>query len=153
VTSNFIAGSDDARCTGCGVCAKACPIDALKVAGKQTEVDDSVCLGCGVCVFACKRDAMHLQHREKRVMVPQDTFERVVLAALEHGTLQQLVFDGPHRDKLPFLQGLLRGFLGLSAVKKALMSDTLRSRFLGAMAAAANKIGKGDSAKVGQQLR
>ena len=69
VTSNFVARSDDARCTGCGVCANACPIDALKVAGKQTEVDDSVCLGCGVCVFACKRDAMHLQPREKRVMV------------------------------------------------------------------------------------
>jgi hypothetical protein len=80
---------------------------------------------------------MHLEYRPKRVMVPQDTFERVVLMALEHGTLQQLMFEGPHRDKLPFLQGLLRGFLGLSAVKKALMSDVLRSRFLKAMAARA----------------
>jgi Na+-translocating ferredoxin:NAD+ oxidoreductase RNF subunit RnfB len=141
VTSNFIAQSDDARCTGCGVCAKACPVDALAVDAKTT-VDTSLCLGCGVCVFACKRDAMHLAHRPKRVMVPEATFERVVLSALEHGTLQQLVFDGPHRDKLPFLQGLLRGFLGLSVVKRAIMSDTLRSKFLAAITAAAKQMGK-----------
>ena len=41
------------------------------------------------------------------------------------------------------MRGLVGGFLKLSAVKKALMSDVLRSRFLTSMAAGVKVMGKG----------
>ena len=41
------------------------------------------------------------------------------------------------------LRGLVGGFLKLSAVKKALMSDVLRSRFLSSLAAGVRAMGKG----------
>ena len=41
------------------------------------------------------------------------------------------------------MRGLIGGFLKLSAVRKALMSDLLRSRFLTSLAAGVRVMGKG----------
>jgi hypothetical protein len=42
------------------------------------------------------------------------------------------------------MRGIVGGFLRLTPVKKALMSDALRSRFLSAIAAGAVRSGKGE---------
>jgi Fe-S-cluster-containing hydrogenase component 2 len=42
VTSNWIARLDASKCTGCGKCAAACPMDALALAG-QTGQSTTVC--------------------------------------------------------------------------------------------------------------
>jgi hypothetical protein len=56
-----------------------------------------------------------------------------VLQCLERGTLQNLFFDNPQRVSHAFLRGVVGGFLRLPPVKRALMSDALRSTFLSVM--------------------
>jgi ferredoxin len=151
VTSNYIARSDQTLCKGCNTCSKKCPIDAIprvpdpdprfKKFGRP-QVDEAICLGCGVCTLTCKSGAMKLHPRAQRVLHPENVFERTILQCLERGTLQNQLFDDPSSKTQAFMRGLLGGFLRLPPVKQALMSDTLRSRFLSAMKTGATKQGK-----------
>ena len=134
VTSSFIAERDDEECTACGACADACAIDAIEARSEgNPRIDRSVCIGCGVCALKCPTGALKLVKREQRVFHPEDTFERVILQCLERGTLQNLMFDNPQSITHSFMRGFIGGFLKLPPVKKALMSDTLRSSFLAMM--------------------
>jgi ferredoxin len=93
-------------------------------------VNEELCLGCGVCALECATDSLKLVPRTQRVLLPEDTFERVILQALERGTLQNLLFDNPQSNTHGFMRAFVGGFLRLPAVKKAILSETLRSRFL-----------------------
>jgi Pyruvate/2-oxoacid:ferredoxin oxidoreductase delta subunit len=134
VTSSFIPERDEEKCTDCGMCAESCPIDAIQMLPEGNPgIDTSLCIGCGVCALKCPTGALKLIRREQRVFHPEDTFERVILQCLERGTLQNLMFDNPQSITHSFMRGFIGGFLRLPPVKKALMSDTLRSSFLGMM--------------------
>jgi len=131
VTSNFIAKNDSESCAECGDCAEACPINAIEFAeGEPPRVDESICIGCGVCGLECATGSMTLVKRKQRVLHPENTFERVILQALERGNLQNLMFDNPNSVTHSFMRGFVGGFLRLPPVKKALISDKYRSRFL-----------------------
>jgi hypothetical protein len=80
--------------------------------------------------------------REKRVLHPETTFERIILQCLERGTLQNQIFDNPQSITQKFMRGFVGGFLRLFPVKAALMSDMLRSSFLSVMASGVQKQGK-----------
>lgn len=143
VSSSFIARCDADACTGCGKCARACPIDAVsmverpaeqgKKPGKYAVVDEELCLGCGVCGLKCKPRALELHKRKQKIFHPEDSLERVLIQSLERDTLQNLIFDNPNSRADTFMRSLLGGFLKLSPVKKTLMSETLRSRFFDAV--------------------
>jgi len=135
VTSNYIAQSNVEECGQCVTCSESCPVQAITIdsATSLPLIDKSVCLGCGVCALDCPTGAMKLVKREQRVLHPADTFERVILQCLERGTLQNLIFSNPQSVSQAFMRGLVGGFLKLPPVKRSLMSDTLRSRFLSAM--------------------
>jgi ferredoxin len=133
-SSNYIAERDEDECTACGACVDACGIDAIEALPEgNPEIDTGTCIGCGVCALKCPTGALKLVKREQRVFHPEDTFERVILQCLERGTLQNLMFDNPQSITHSFMRGFVGGFLKLPPVKKVLMSDTLRSSFLGMM--------------------
>jgi NAD-dependent dihydropyrimidine dehydrogenase PreA subunit len=48
------------RCTGCRLCVKACPAQAITFAGKRRPVilDEAVCNRCGICREVCRLDAV-----------------------------------------------------------------------------------------------
>ena len=48
------------KCTGCGLCIKACPFAAIKVKDKKAE-NEANCTLCGSCVEVCKFDAILLE--------------------------------------------------------------------------------------------
>lgn len=49
------------KCTGCTVCAKKCPTQAITGERKMVHlIDQSLCIKCGVCFSKCKFDAISL---------------------------------------------------------------------------------------------
>jgi NAD-dependent dihydropyrimidine dehydrogenase PreA subunit len=153
VTSSFIANIDPDTCEGCGKCARACPIEAIDMIGaksheakikKVPRINNAICIGCGVCSLKCtKTQSLKLIKREKRVIHPETTFERVILQCLERGTLQHQMFGNPEKMTQKIMKGFVGGFLNLPPVKRALMSDTLRSSFLDAIKSGVRKSKKG----------
>ena len=134
VTSNYIASNDTDSCAECGECAEACPINAISLNDtNQPIIDEKFCLGCGVCGLQCSTESMKLVPRKQRVLHPENTFERIIMQSLEIGNLQNFMFSEPDKLNHKFMRGFIGGFLRLPPVKKALLSDTLQSRFLNFM--------------------
>ena len=51
----------DEPCTGCTVCAKNCPVNAISGSRKEVhKIDEDVCTRCGVCYTVCKFDAIEI---------------------------------------------------------------------------------------------
>jgi ferredoxin len=151
VTSNYLAEIDAATCIGCGKCAAACPIEAISMVAlekpetrkkRDARVDTAICVGCGVCALTCPTKACMLEKRGQRVIHPETTFERIMLQSLERGTLQNQIFANPQTFNEKFARAFVGGFLRLPPVKKALMGEKLRSRFLQAMKEGVKRQGK-----------
>lgn len=59
---------DTSKCTGCGICSRSCPNDAIKITTRQDEnkrrklagyeLNLSYCLLCGLCVEDCPRKSL-----------------------------------------------------------------------------------------------
>jgi NADH-quinone oxidoreductase subunit F len=51
---------DEEKCPGCGLCVKACPVEAITPTGKKKPVilDQEKCIKCGACYDVCKLGAV-----------------------------------------------------------------------------------------------
>jgi len=49
-------------CTGCGLCLKTCPVNAISGEKKQSHtIDPAVCIKCGACHEKCRFDAIVIE--------------------------------------------------------------------------------------------
>jgi NAD-dependent dihydropyrimidine dehydrogenase PreA subunit len=88
--SNYRIHTNDQTCTGCGLCVKRCPMDALQLkdaptakgrktllageggkektltnkTGKLAAANTDLCIGCGVCVIKCPSKSLTLVRNE-----------------------------------------------------------------------------------------
>ena len=138
-TTNFLPDVRADRCNGCGKCVSACPVEAMTLVSahdpnkprkKAARLDEERCLGCGVCVPACGTGALALRSRPQRVITPLNGTHRVLMMAIERGTLQDLIFDNRVLWSHRALAAVLGGVLRLPPLKRALASEQFRSRYL-----------------------
>ncbi|HPA73058.1 MAG TPA: 4Fe-4S dicluster domain-containing protein [Spirochaetota bacterium] len=138
-TTNFIPRIDEAKCTGCGKCADACPVEAMTLVSsndprkpkrRKAALNAEICLGCGVCVRACAAGALRLDSREERVITPVNSIHRVVLMAIERGKLQNLIFDNQALVSHRAMAAILGAILKLPPVKRIMASRQMKSKYL-----------------------
>ena len=60
-SSGYICKVDQEQCIGCGICAKTCQFEALKIEKKIITIDNDKCMGCGACMSSCKPQALTLK--------------------------------------------------------------------------------------------
>ncbi len=50
------------QCTGCGACARACPVECIAGERKETHtIDRQACIRCGACLEACRFEAVAIK--------------------------------------------------------------------------------------------
>lgn len=95
------------KCTGCGLCIKSCPYNAIKLVDSPHQVesgrtvnqlaviDIEKCTYCGACVEACKRyDAIVLEKKEVKSQEDIKNYKNVwVYAEQRRGELAPVVFE------------------------------------------------------------
>lgn len=52
---------DSGKCSGCGPCVEACPVEAIKIEDNVAVVDADACIDCGACVDACPNTALAVE--------------------------------------------------------------------------------------------
>ncbi len=138
-TTNYLPEVESGACNGCGKCVEVCPVEAMGLVSfgdplhpkrKKARLETDLCLGCGVCVRVCMKGALRLRPRPRRVITPVNTAHRVVLMAIERGTLQNLVFDQQAHLHHRAMAAILGVLLKLPPLKQAMASRQMKSRYL-----------------------
>ncbi len=89
VSSPFVATLDASTCKGCGVCAKRCQMDAIRVVEKKAVLDLKRCIGCGLCVTKCRTGSLTLVRKPtaKQPYLPRDIIETNIRLGKARGKL------------------------------------------------------------------
>ncbi len=77
LSSAYRLNVDAQRCTGCGSCARKCPMRAISVGEDGTASVGPMCLSCGHCTLVCENGALSLAPKERgaEARLPQDLLE------------------------------------------------------------------------------
>jgi Pyruvate/2-oxoacid:ferredoxin oxidoreductase delta subunit len=140
--SAFQPAVDDRRCTACGNCLRACPVQVISIvpqAVRQTgaaaatapltcAVDLGACIGCGVCVGACSQGALTMVRRPHPPHVPLNAVEYLTRRVLERGRLADLLVDGAAGRGPAFVNAVLGAVLSLPPAQRLLASEQVQSR-------------------------
>lgn len=138
-STNFVPRLDTGTCNGCGNCVGICPVQAIELltergigegARRKAKVNEGICLGCGVCVANCPVAAIRLEPKPRRIITPVNSAHRLVLMAIERGTLQHLIFDNQAHLSHRVMAAILGAILKLPPVKRIMASRQMKSRYL-----------------------
>ncbi|MBL7081616.1 MAG: 4Fe-4S binding protein [Candidatus Omnitrophica bacterium] len=81
------------KCTGCRLCIKACPLNAIKIIEKKAVIELDLCNLCGACVDACKLNAIILEKTTRHTLDATRYSGVWVFAEQKKGKVQSVAFE------------------------------------------------------------
>jgi len=80
-------------CTGCSLCVRACPYEAIVVVDKKAEIDLHKCTLCGSCVDVCPVDAIEINVERKAIEGMEDYRGVWIFAEQRDGEIQSVSYE------------------------------------------------------------
>ncbi|MCK5015038.1 MAG: electron transfer flavoprotein subunit alpha [Candidatus Omnitrophica bacterium] len=85
---------DKDKCTGCGLCERACPFDAITMVDGKAEIDLDKCTLCNSCVEACRKFEAIQIIRETTRTTDMEKYKGVwVFGEQRKGVVQSVVYE------------------------------------------------------------
>jgi len=83
------------KCTGCTLCVKVCPFDAIRIIEKKAVIDLNKCTLCGACKDACKFKAILLEKTPAKCELPDISGYKDIWVFLEqkNGKVQSVSYE------------------------------------------------------------
>jgi len=91
---------DKSKCTGCKICVKQCPVNAISMKEGKAEIDMEKCIRCGKCHDVCPQEA--IRHDSEKI--PLEVNENI-----EKTKKLMKNFDSK-KEKQAFLERMIKHF-------------------------------------------
>ncbi|MFA5156232.1 MAG: FAD-binding protein [Candidatus Omnitrophota bacterium] len=83
------------KCTGCTLCVKVCPFDAIRIMDKKATIDVNKCNLCGACIDACKFKAVLMEKPKNTCVLPDIKDYKGIWVFIEqkNGKIQSISYE------------------------------------------------------------
>lgn len=102
------------KCSGCSLCLKVCPFDAIRIIDKKAVIGLDKCNLCGICVPTCKLKAILIERPQVSSQENIKEHKGIwVFAEQKKGKVQPVVYEllGKAKDLARFLDAEVSGVL------------------------------------------
>jgi electron transport complex protein RnfB len=92
LTSSYYAEIKADECSGCELCIdERCPVEAIEMVDDVARVITENCIGCGLCASACPTEAITLIKRSEEPEIPATVKDMAVQILMEKGKLEDFM--------------------------------------------------------------